>query len=349
MVPEVERAYEALLTREGLGHLYAAESPFAPVDAEIRNTLAASGVTAPGFVYVGEFPHRSVHAQASQVPGGTLILLDTGLRALLDGVATITVASQLAFTRDPTGAVRHEVATPRQHQRRAETDAALAAVLVAYVCQTGAPPAPAPRPAPDPPTAFGLFMARAAERFAIGHEYGHLLAGHRHSPPGAGSATTSTTGPAPRDTGPQDTGPRDTGPQVTEPQDDTGPQSTGPRMSDVDVRRREDEADELAALMILRGLDEPSQFLWRALAVAGPFLLLAVDRLVARVRREIGGGPVAATHPPADARAARLRGIVAQLGEPTLLQIAEAWVSSLALREDSIAAETRRATRRPAR
>ena len=291
--PEVEGEYRALLAREGLEHLLATESPFATVDAELRATITASGVDLPEPTYVGEFPHRSLHAQARAVPGGTLILLDTGLRTLLDSMAVTTVASQLTFTRDEAGKVRHEVATPQQHRRRAEADTALAAAIVAYVCQVGARPAAPPRAALDPPSAFGIFLARSAERFAIGHEYGHLLAGHRHTPP------------------------------------ESNPESM----------RRECEADELAALLIMRGLDESTQFIWRVLAVAGPFFFLAVEHLVARVRQEItdlARDPIAPTHPPSDARATQLRGIVAQLGERNLLQLAEAWASSLALREPTI-------------
>jgi hypothetical protein len=299
MVAPVEREYRNLLAREGLDHLLDAPGPFAEADAEIRETLAGSGVDVAGPTYVGEFPHRSPHAQARAVAGGTLILLDTGLGALLDRVATTTVASQLTFTTDEAGTLRYEVVTPQQHARRAEADAELAEAVLAYLHQGDPPPAAAMRAAAAPEDGFGLFMARSAERFAIGHEYGHLLAGHPHTPP------------------------------------DQGP----------DGLRREFEADELAALLILRGLGGSADFLWRGLAVAGPFLLLAVERLVTRVRSALHDLPVAQTHPPPEARAAALRRTLDQLGERTLLQVAEAWVSSLALREDIIVGQARRSAR----
>ena len=128
-------------------------------------------------------------------------------------------------------------------------------------------------------------MARSAERFALGHEYGHLLAGHRHAPP------------------------------------DGDPSSS----------RREYEADELAAMLILRGVDEAAEFRWRALAVAGPFLLLAVEQLVNRVR-----GAADDQHLPPVQRTELLRRIFEQAGARGLLHFAEAWVSSLALREAAI-------------
>jgi hypothetical protein len=329
MMTELEREYRALLAREGLEHLLAppapetvrayveglgaqereylgadvitpvgagghvvpAGSPFADVDAGIRRTLIASGVDVPGDTYVGEFPHRSFNAQAWAVPGGTLILLNTGLRGLLDRVATTMVASQLTFSQY--GSVHLESPTPQQRQRRAEADAALAEAVLAYVCQTEPRPASPPRYTPDPQGAFGFFMARSAERFAIGHEYAHLLAGHLHTPPDG-----------------------------TE-----------------ENRRREYEADELAAMLILRGVDESSEFVWRALAVAGPFLFLAVHHLVTRVRDaiyDIPDGVIVPSHPPSDERAAVLREILERLGERSLLQFGEAWVSSLSLHEPMI-------------
>jgi hypothetical protein len=249
---------------------YVLANPYDAVDAGIRRTLAVSGVDVPGGTHVGGFPHRSLHAWAHNLPGGTLILLDTALRPLLDRIAGTLVASQLA-------------SAPERRQHRAEADAAFADAVVAYLRgeQTELPQAQ---------NTFGFFMARSAERFALGHEYGHLLAGHRHAPPGP-----------------------------------DGPGS-----------RREYEADELAAMLILRGLDAAAEFRWRALAVAGPFLLLAVEQLVNRVR-----GTADDQHPSPEQRTELLRRIFEQAGARGLLHFAEAWVSSLWLREASIVRRAR--------
>jgi len=293
--PGVVRAYvEGLSERERAdvgadvlarirGDGYALANPYDAVDAGIRRTLASSGVDVPGGTHAGGFPHRSLHARARGVGGGTLILLDTGLRPLLDRMAGTLVASQLTLARDASGAARYEPAVLQQGQRRAEADAAFAEAVVAYLGRDPGGPAEAPG-------TLGFLMARSAERFVLGHEYGHLLAGHRHTPPG----------------------------------------------EDARSSRREYEADELAAMVILRGVDPAAEFRWRALAVAGPFLFLAVEQLVNRVRE-----PAERSHLPPAERTALLRGVFEQAGARGLLHFAEAWVSSLALREETIVRRAR--------
>jgi hypothetical protein len=271
---------------------YVLANPFDAVDAGIRRTLAVSGVDMPDGVHIGAFPHRSLHAQARHVPGGTLILLDTGLRSLLDRVAGTLVTSQLIPARDEQGGTRYAAAGLQQRQARAEADAGVADALVAYARRI-----PGPGAHPQAPGTFGYLMARSAERFVLGHEYGHLLAGHRHTPP------------APREPD------RRHGPEQRQEQD----------------RRREYEADELAVMLILRGVDPAAEFRWRALAVAGPFLFLAVEQLVEQVL-----GRTEATHPAPAERTAELRDILQRAGARGLLHFAEAWVSSLALREATI-------------
>jgi hypothetical protein len=288
------RAYVEALSAQERAHIgedvlaavradgYLLANPFDAVDAGIRRTLAASRIDVPAGTRIGEFPHRGLHARAHTAPGGTLILLDTGLRPLLDRMAGTLVAAQLTTSRDDQGAARYRAALLQQRQQRADTDGAFAAAVTGYLSREPA--------AADPRNTFGFFMARSAERFVLGHEYGHLLAGHRHTPPGG----------------------------------------------DPDDARREYEADELAAMLILRGVDAAAEFRWRALAVAGPFLFLAVEQLVNRVRGTTDG-----THPPPTERTVLLRHIFEQAGARGLLHFAEAWVSSLLLRESSIVARAR--------
>jgi hypothetical protein len=261
---------------------YRLANPFDAVDAGIRRTLAVSRVEVPAGTQVGEFPHGSLHARARGGPGGTLILLDTGLRPLLDRVAGTLVASQLTSSRDEQGAARYQAALLQQHQQRVDTDGAFAEAVADYLHRVPA--------AADPQNTFGFFMARSAERFALGHEYGHLLAGHQHTPPDGDPRTA----------------------------------------------RREYEADELAAMLILRGVDDGAEFRWRALAVAGPFLFLAVEQLVNRVRGTPDG-----THVPPAERTVLMRRIFEQAGARGLLHFAEAWVSSLLLREATIVTRAR--------
>ena len=251
---------------------YALANPFGEVDAGIRSTLAVSGVGVPTGTHVGGFPHGSLHARGHHSGDGTLILLDPGLRPLLDRIAGTLVAFQLT------------PAEPRERPRGDQADAAFAAAVAAFLLRD--PPGPG-----SAPGTFGSFMARSAERFALGHEYGHLLAGHRHAPPGGDDRSI----------------------------------------------RQEYEADELAAMLILRGVDEGADFRRRALTVAGPFLLLAVEHLVNRVR-----GTADDAYPEPARRTAVLRRIFEQAGARGLLHFAEAWVSSLALREAGIVARALR-------
>ena len=262
---------------------YVLTNPYDAVDAGIRRTLAVSSIDVPAGTHVGAFPHGSLHARSSTGGDGTLIMLDPGLQPLLDRVAATLVDSQLTSTRDDQGTARYQAALLQQRRLRGEADDAYAEAVTRFVRRE---PVTA-----GPQNTFGFFMARSAERFALGHEYGHLLAGHGHAPPGG----------------------------------------------DPGDARREHEADELAVMLILRGVDPGAEFRWRALAVAGPFLLLAVEQLVNRVR-----GRADALHLPPAQRAARLRGILEQAGARGLLHFAEAWVSSLALREASIVARANR-------
>jgi hypothetical protein len=109
--------------------------------------------------------------------------------------------------------------------------------------------------------------------------------------------------------------------------------------------RREYEADELAALLLLRGLDESAEFVFRALAGAGPFVVLALDHLITRVQHEIyelPEGLIERTHPPSDERAAALRAVFMELEDPNTLQFADAAVSWLPAQEDKIIDTARR-------
>jgi len=77
----------------------------------------------------------------------------------------------------------------------------------------------------------------------------------------------------------------------------------------------------------------------RGLLVVGPFLFLALDHLITGVRNTVLDLPAALltpTHPPSDVRAATLRAAVNAYGDPSLMQVADAMVSSLSTREDLI-------------
>ncbi|GGU73350.1 hypothetical protein [Lentzea flava] len=271
----------------------------------IRRALAAGGLELPGEVYVGEYPHRSFNAQAVAGRTGTLILLNTGLLTLLDRVGTAIGASLLTFGRTPDGRITRATATPSQEQQRVSATTVFAESLVTYLAQDGVR-LPERLSTPfDERGMFGFLMASSAVNFTVGHEFGHLLAGHLH----------------------ETTGHHDI------------------RDWRAESLRREHEADELAALLLLRGLDPSADFLHRALAVAGPFLFLALDHLITRVQQEIydlPDGVIERTHPPSDERAAAVRAVFTELGDPNALQFADAVVTWLSGREDEVLAHVRR-------
>jgi hypothetical protein len=296
----LQAAYRALRREAGLDP--DAENPYIVLNEDLREIIARSGLTDPGPTLVGEVPHQAYNAKARAVPGGTLILLNAGLNTLLLRVALTLAAGVLPSRRDERNRLVARKATAAEDRLRDEADARLADAVLDYVHQS-------PRLASDPQahSENHLLLAEAmwysAERFVVGHEFGHLLAGHLHEPPGR-------TDPC-----------------------------------------REFEADEIATLLVMRVLEDVEPIL-RGFVVVGPFLFLAVDHLINRVRTalfELPEGLFAPTHPPSDVRAAALRAVVERTGEPSLLQFANTFVASLSMREDAIlqrVAEGRRPDRR---
>ncbi len=285
-------AYQALRRETGLDP--DGENPYAVLNEDVRRIIARSGLPDPGPTLVGEVPHQAYNAKARAVPGGTLILLNTGLNTLLLRVALTLAAGVLPARRDARNRIVAREPTADERRLRGEADAWLAEAVLDYVHQ--APSAPSGLPAySEEHLLLAEAMWYSAERFVVGHEFGHLLAGHLHGPPGQ-------VDPA-----------------------------------------REFEADEIAMLLVLRVLEEVEPLL-HGFAVVGPFLFLAVDHLVARVRAalfELPEGLFAATHPPSEVRAGALRAVVEQAADPALLRFADAVVASLSAREDAI---LRRAT-----
>ncbi|MFI7066391.1 hypothetical protein ACIBL3_35720 [Kribbella sp. NPDC050124] len=181
-----EREFLRELVDEYLADDYVAqyENPYDALHEQLRNTLRASGLQVPDAVYVGEYPHHAYNAQARRARNGTLILLNTGLRTLLDRVAVVLSASLL--TVDPDDSRRTEQPTVEQNRLHERARVMLAESVVSYI-SGGAVDAPARIRLPiTERQAFGFLIMRSAEKFTVGHEFGHLLAGHLHAPPGAG-------------------------------------------------------------------------------------------------------------------------------------------------------------------
>ncbi|WP_410575500.1 hypothetical protein [Amycolatopsis sp. cmx-4-61] len=342
MTSPIEREYRALLESRGLGHLLEPPDPasvrefaeglseaereflaidveelrrdgyriparhrFGEEDARIRKTLAASGFDLPGPVYVGEYPHHEFNAHATAAGSGTLILVNTGLVTLLDRAGIAIGASTRPFTRREGGEISIADVTTEEQQRHESAVTMLAKSVVTYLSANEVPLPARPRMPFGNQEFLGYLIVSAAKYFVVAHEFGHLLAGHVH--------------------------------EAAEPRVIAG-WSAG-------SLHREYEADELAMLLLLRGLDESAPFHEKALTVAGPFVFLALDHLVDRVQQELyelPEGMTTRTHPPSDKRGAALRAVVTELADPNLLQFADGYVSWLSAQEDKIVATARR-------
>jgi hypothetical protein len=271
-------------------------NPYRALNDDLRTIIARAGIADPGPTLVGEYPHQAYNAQARAVPGGTLILLNTGLNTLLLRVALTLAAATTPFDRDARRRVVLREATDAQTALRETADVWLAEAVLDYIHQRSYP-ATTPPDLPEGQLALAEWVWYSAERFVAGHEFGHLLAGHLHRPPGP------------------------------------------------DSFHDEFEADELALLLIMRTLEDVSPVL-RCFLVVGPFLFLALDHLITRVRDavlDLPAGLLTPTHPPSPVRASALRAVVEAHGGPSLMHVADAMVTSLSTREDLI---VRRATQR---
>jgi hypothetical protein len=285
------------------------QTPSEPRDAyadtaeRIETALQALGFDLPGTVYVGEYPHQSFNAQARAMRNGTLLLINTGLHYLIYEVALALSTSAAIVER--TDDSRIKVRKPSRAARRHETSATttLANELAAYILHTDSRRGGKQQVDTTARGFLGYLLARSAATFAVAHEYGHHLAGH-------------LKGRRPAD-------------------------GEWLRKS----REQEFEADEIGMLLTLKAHeldpDIASLSFWKQVTVGGAFLFFGLDHLLNRIRAEVDDLPAAlivADHPPSDARAAALRRTLSELEGPGILQLADAYVVTLAGHEDRVLA-----------
>ncbi|MEU6780076.1 hypothetical protein ABZ912_12790 [Nonomuraea angiospora] len=284
--------------RDG-GYSIPRENPYDGIKEDLLNALRRSGIALPGPVYVGEYPHNSFNAQACAVPGGTLILVNTGLMTLLYEVAKCIGSSMRILTRTEDHGLLEEEETPELTRQRDDARTTVAHAVLAYIFQ-GNPGLGGRIPlTADSRALAGIPLAEAARDFVVGHEFGHFLSGHLD-----GSAARERSGEWIRKSHDQEL-----------------------------------EADEIGALLMLRRVGDPGNELRKNLAAAGPFLFFAIDHLVTRVRNEVNGIPmglIVTDHPPSDERAGILRRLFLEVEGPGALQFANAVVTGLSLMEDDI-------------
>ena len=134
-------------------------------------------------VFVGEYPTHSFNAQAEFVPGGALILINTGLRNMIDEIVKI-IGLTITFTGTPGPPGPESIIYEEAVTIERETIAGLVInVICSYLFLERIPDV----------NLSGLFdfkklgfhrikfwaeYTAAIKKFVVAHEFGHILAGH---------------------------------------------------------------------------------------------------------------------------------------------------------------------------
>lgn len=174
--------YEALLRRNGVP-VPPSFGPYADVlgwmNSEINLVLARSGIPLPaGQVYVAPYPHPSFDSQAVPVPGGSVILINTGFLSLVFEVTRVMSSSVQSFTRNSDGSIDVHRPTEDFRIRERMAYAALARSLLTYIDSGKSWVSPSQPLSEGWRKSEALIGAWAILRFVIAHEFGHVLAGH---------------------------------------------------------------------------------------------------------------------------------------------------------------------------
>ena len=266
--------------------------------ARIEKAIAALGFSLPGPVYVGEYPHQSLNAQACAVKNGTLLLVNVGLPYLLTDVALAFGTHILKAHRNDDGTIEHQQSTEAMRRRADRSDETLANSLATYLLHTN--PALGGKQDADmtPRGAMSYAAAGAAITFAVAHEYGHFLADHLNTP---------ATGFL-----------KKTHDQELEA-DEIG----------MLLSLRAQEFDTLHAEPFLaKAVAVQGAFLFFAV----DHLLNRVRSELPAIFRD----RILSDHPPSDRRAARLRQTLIELEGPDILQLADALLPIIASHEDRV-------------
>ena len=133
--------------------------------AEVEKTIRALPWFAERLhdeVFVGEFPTGSLNGHAVKVDGGYLVLVNSGTLSTLQMVVTYLWGGNADDPNSP------ESVSVADH---------VAELLATYIEYGDAFYGPRPV-AGGLPAIGGSLMTAAARKFAVAHEYGHILAGH---------------------------------------------------------------------------------------------------------------------------------------------------------------------------
>ncbi|RSM81597.1 hypothetical protein DMH04_27350 [Kibdelosporangium aridum] len=144
---------------------------------ELRATISAAGLALPTAVLVAEYPHEEFNARARAVPGGTLILLNTGFGLMVYEITKVLGMSVRTFSRSADGSIVIPEETQAQRARGQAAEQALANAVLAYLYRGGVRNAPT---VPIDAESAGLAwrLTHATEKFVLAHEFAHLVEGH---------------------------------------------------------------------------------------------------------------------------------------------------------------------------
>ena len=143
---------------------------------EVRQACQEYGYTVPVPVLVGEFPTGSFNAQAVRMNHGVLLLINTGLMTLFYQCAMLVMRSfAIRIDDDNTAATRARVDPTLSHD---ELVASMTQAVIAYLVTGRSTNASRGETNTGVSGALGGYLARSADKFVIGHELGHAVAGH---------------------------------------------------------------------------------------------------------------------------------------------------------------------------
>lgn len=173
-----ERTPEELMAslRERLGSRRGLAFPLELVYGEVRQACQEYGYTVPFPVLVAEFPTGSFNAQAVRMNHGVLLLINTGLMMLFFQCAMLVMRSfAIRIDDDNTAATRARVTPTLSHD---ELVASMTQSVIAYLVTGRSTNAPREEMSTGVAGTLGSYLARSADKFVVGHELGHAVAGH---------------------------------------------------------------------------------------------------------------------------------------------------------------------------
>jgi len=278
---------------------------------EIESDIKKSGKEIPLPVYTDLFPTGSFNAQATRCKGGVLILLNRGTMMCIHMIIKILCKSSVFFenftndgtpidTIDDSNVSNDDLVT------------ALSEILLFYL---GYLKVPYPRRLPLDSQAKIVVIAngilRSAEKFALSHEYGHLIAGHLNISQSQMILSKSTVGNI----------------------------KVIPKSWEQEV-----EADVIALMIMLAQIPKKIDNYFDLFRVqqifAGPIIYFGIDSLIVNIHakiKKLGELPFSKTHPPSIYRLNYIRDYLLQIGgEKSILLADSYWQILLNLNDEVI-------------